>query len=486
VSKTITLGAIWSDPAQAGQAESAAHPVPLSWRFVDKQERKSGELARVLGLGDVIAVVLGTVIGSGIFIVPGVVMGDVGGHSGIASLVWIFGGALSIMGALTYGELGAMLPEAGGLYVYVRDAFGPFLAFLFGWTQFLVIASGSVAVLAVASRDQLGALVGLSPLAAKITPAIVIAFFTAVNVWGTRKSAGLQAIGVSVKVGAIIVMAIALMLAAGYSTRGGTPAAPLPPISGGALVGGAGLALVATLWAYEGWAYATYSAGEVRNAQRVFPRGIFIGTASLVVLYLVANIAYNHALGPDAMAHSNNRVAADAVAATFGPAAGALMVLAVEVAVCSALNSVILTSTRVYFAMARDGVFFKRLAEVHPKFGTPAFAIILSGIWAILLVTSGGYVTLITFVTGPAWVFYGLGAATVFWYRKNRPDMPRPFKVPGYPVGPALFLLASAGVVLDVIITTPLKAAESLGIVVLGALVYPIWKRKRKVGTVER
>jgi basic amino acid/polyamine antiporter, APA family len=435
------------------------------------------ELARVLGLGDLIAVVLGTVIGSGIFILPGVVMAEVGGHASVSTAVWVIGGALSIMGALTFGELGAMAPEAGGLYVYVRDAFGPFLAFLFGWTQFLVIASGSVAVLAVATRDQLGALVPLTPLAAKLTPAIVIAGFSAINVFGTRKSAGVQAFGVATKVGAIVVMAVALLLVAGHGARGGGVPEPLPPMSGTELLSGVGLALVATLWAYEGWAYVTYSAGEARDPQRNFAKGIFIGTFGVVLLYLIANIAYVHALGPEAMARSGNHVAAEAVTVTFGPAARVLIVLVAEVAVCSALNSIILTAPRIYYAMARDGLFFKRLADVHPRFGTPATAIIASGVWAMVLAT-GGYVQLITYVTGAAWVFYGLGAATIFWYRRNRPNVPRPFRVPGYPITPGLFTLAAVAIVLDVAITTPLRAAASLGVIGLGALVYPIWKRQ--------
>jgi APA family basic amino acid/polyamine antiporter len=296
-------------------------------------------------------------------------------------------------------------------------------------------------------------------------------------VLGTRKSAGVQAFGVATKVGAIVVMAVAILLAAGHGARGGAVPEPLPPMSSTELLSGVGLALVATLWAYEGWAYVTYSAGEARDPQRNFAKGIFIGTFGVVLLYLIANIAYVHALGPEAMARSGNHVAAEAVTVTFGPAARVLIVLVAEVAVCSALNSIILTAPRIYYAMARDGLFFKRLADVHPRFGTPATAIIASGVWAMVLAT-GGYVQLITYVTGAAWVFYGLGAATIFWYRRNRPNVPRPFRVPGYPITPGLVTLAAVAIVLDVAITTPLRAAASLGVIGLGALVYPIWKRQ--------
>lgn len=435
-------------------------------------------LPRVLGLGDLIATVLGTVIGSGIFLTPGVILRDVGVHTDLAMGVWVLGGVLSLLGALTFGELGAMVPEAGGLYIYIRDAFGPFVAFLYGWTQFFVIASGSVATLAVAARVYLGALVPLTPAVGKGIPIAVIAIFSAVNIWGTRKGAGVQAWATAAKAGAIAIMAVAL-LAAGRVHAATAPAVVTPPVTGLALIGGAGLALVATLWSYEGWQYVTFSAGEARDPQRTFARGIVIGTIGVVVLYLLANVAYIRALGSVAVAGSD-RVAADAMTAAYGPTAGLLMVGVVEVAVCSALNSVVLTSPRVYYAMARDGLFFQRLAEVHPRFGTPAFAIVASGAWAMVLAASGTYERLFTYVIGTGWAFYGAAALTIFWYRRNRPDAVRPFRVPGYPVTPLLFVLAALTVVIVFVATHPADAAKGLGIVLLGAPAYLIWRGKRR------
>jgi basic amino acid/polyamine antiporter, APA family len=440
---------------------------------------KPGSLARVLGLGDLIAIVLGAVIGSGIFIVPSAVLRNVGGRNDIAMAVWVVGGLLSFLGALTYGELGSLLPEAGGIYVYIRDAFGPFLAFLYGWTQFFVIASGSVATLAVAARVYLGALVPLTPGVAKVIPVFVIAVFTGVNVWGTRKSAGVQAFGTSAKAGAIIIMSAGLLFVG--RVHAAAALVPLAPVSGLGLLTGAGLALVATLWAYEGWQYVTCSAGEARDPQRLFPLGIVIGTAGVIALYLLADIAYVSALGPLGVARSD-RVAADAVTAAFGPTAGLAMVVVVEISVCSAMNSVILTSPRVFFAMARDGLFFQRLAEVHPRFGTPAFAIIAGSLWAMVLAVSGTYEQLFTYVIGTAWAFYGLGALTIFWYRRHRPDAARPFRVPGYPITPILFALAALAVVIDVILTKPADAAKGLGIVLLGVPAYLFWRAKKKPG----
>ena len=437
---------------------------------------KPGELARVLGLGDLIAIVLGTVIGSAIFIVPSSVLRSVGVRSDVAMGVWVLGGVLSLLGALTFGELGAMMPEAGGLYVYLRDAFGPFFAFLYGWTQFFVIASGSIATLGVASRDFLLALVPLAPALSKFVPVLVIAVFTAINVWGTRKSVGVQVAATAIKVGGIVVMVLLLLVAGRVHT---TPATTVNTnVSGLALVGGAGLALVATLWAYEGWQYVTFSAGEARNPQRTFPLGIAIGTAGVVVLYLLANVAYSRALGPLGVAGSNH-VAADAMGAAYGPVARWATVAVVEVAMCSALNSIILTAPRVFFAMARDGLFFKRLADVHPRFGTPAFAIVASSVWAMVLTASGTYERLFTYVIGTGWAFYGASALTIFWYRRHRSNVVRPFRVPGYPLTPALFVLASVAVVMDVVITKPADAAKGLVIVLIGAPAYLIWRGRR-------
>jgi APA family basic amino acid/polyamine antiporter len=247
-------------------------------------------LERVLGLRQLIYIVIGTVIGSGIFIVPGAVLRQSGGSAGLALLVWLAAGVLSLLGALTYAELGAMHPAAGGLYAYIRDAFGRFPAFLFGWTLFFVIGSGSIATLAVASTSYLAQLVPLSPLAGRLVAVGMIAVIAVINVRGTREGARVQDWSTFLKVAGILVMS-GLFLARGTGLRAAT-AALWPAQPTGSILSGVGLAMIGTLWAYEGWQYVTYSAGEARDPQRTFHRGIVLGTTALIAIYLLASIGY--------------------------------------------------------------------------------------------------------------------------------------------------------------------------------------------------
>src|SRR5690606_5104340 len=268
------------------------------------------ELERVLALRELVLIVVGTVIGSGIFIVPATTLQQTGGMIGPALLVWAIAGVLSLLGALTYGELGAMNPEAGGLYVYIRDAFGRLPAFLYGWTLFFVIGSGSVATLAVAASSYLGELLPLTPLLAKVVAILTIVVVAVVNVKGTDDGAAVQDWTTLLKAGAIVLMS-AILLAAGSGLVGGD--VPVwPERVTGSLLSGVGLAMIGVLWAYEGWQYVTFSAGETLDPQRTFPRGIIIGTAVLIAIYLLANVAYVAALGSTAAA-SSDRIAADAV-----------------------------------------------------------------------------------------------------------------------------------------------------------------------------
>jgi basic amino acid/polyamine antiporter, APA family len=433
----------------------------------------SDSLPRVLGRFDLISLTLGSVIGSGIFIVPAFVFTQTGGHLGTALFVWTAGGVLSLLGALTYAELAAMKPESGGIYVYIRDAFGGFTAFLYGWAVFLVIGSATVATLAVAFSSYLQELVPLSAPAAKAVAVGMIAVLALVNVTGTRRSANLQNWTTAAKVGAILVMS-ALLIAGGGMAREAEVRLPGPD---SALLLGVGAAMVGVLWAYEGWHFVTFSAGEVIEPQRNFPRGIVIGTAALIAIYLLANVAYVAALGmPRSMA--SERIASEAVSAVLGPGAARLVAIAILVSMFSAANATILTATRVYYAMAKDGVFFKRMAAIHPGWRTPAFAIIASCAWAALLAVSGTFEELLTYVIFVGWAFYALGAASVFRYRRTAPDAPRPFRVPGYPWTPWLFVGIGAAVVVNTVWLHPARAAIGFGLVALGVPVYRFWKRR--------
>jgi basic amino acid/polyamine antiporter, APA family len=431
------------------------------------------ELRRVLGLGDLILLIVGTVIGSGIFLVPSAVLRSVGNSAPLALLVWVIGGFLSLLGALTYGELSVRKPEAGGLYVYIRDCFGGMAAFLFGWVLFFVVSTGSVATLAVAFSTYLGGLIPLDNWTAKLVSFLVIAVIAVVNVRGTRHSANLQNVTTAIKLTAIVGMAIALL----WFSKG-SPSSAAAVASGsnfGGLWSGLGAALVSVLWAYEGWQYATYTAGETINPQRNFPLAFLVGVGILIGAYLIANLGYLAALGANRVA-SSSRVATSAVA-TISPALGKLVTIAILISIFSAANSVTLTSPRVFYAMARDGVFFQKLARVHPRFGTPAFAVLAASAWASLLAITGTFEQLLTYVVFVGWAFYALAAACVFIYRKRATNAPA-YRVPAYPWTPACFIGIVALFVLNTILHQPLEALIGIGVVLTGVPAFFAWNKQ--------
>ncbi len=432
------------------------------------------DLARVLRFPDLIFIVIGTVIGSGIFLVPGGVLRDSGGDVGIALLVWLVGGILSLLGALTYGELGAMDPQAGGLYVYLRDAFGRLPAFLYGWALFFVIGSGSVATLAAAFARYVQQFFPLGPWGAKLVAVAMIAVVAVVNVRGTRQGADVQNWSTAIKTAALLLLSV-LLLALGRRLGGTDVAVFTTPLTAERFAG-AGVALVAVLWAYEGWHYVTFSAGETMNPQRDFARGIVLGTVAVVVVYLVANVAYVAALGATGVMQST-RVAADAVNTLFGGPWGQLVTIPILISIFGAANGIALTEPRVFYAMAKDGVFFQSLARVHPRFGTPALAIVASAAWSALLALTGTFEQLLTYVVFAGWAFYALAAASIFVYRRRRPDAPRPFRTPGYPITPVVFIAVSAAIVVNTLVSRPTQALLGLGIVLLGTPAYLWWSK---------
>lgn len=436
-----------------------------------------GDLRRTLGFTDLVMVTLGTVIGSGIFLVPGVVLRQTQGRVGLALSIWFIAGILSLLGAFTYAELGAMKPDAGGLYTYIRDAFGELPAFLYGWASFFVISSGSIATLAVAFTGYLGQIVSLSPIAAKAVSLLMILVITVVNVIGTRRSATMQNWTTGAKVLGLVALSVA-MITLGHGERS-VPSA-IQPVSLMSLLPGIGVAMIGVLWAYEGWQYVTFSAGETRDPQRVFPRAIAIATFVLIVLYLLANFGYIAALGPIAVSQSDH-VAADAMRAVLGPTSGNLLSALVLISIFSAANGLMLTAPRMYFSMARDGVFFQRLANIHPRFGTPAFAVVALAVWSAVLALTGTFEQLLTYVVFAGWIFYGLGAMAVFVYRRRQPDAIRPFRTPGYPVTPVLFVASAAALVLSTLVAQPLRGAVGLAAVLIGTPAFYMWRARRKI-----
>jgi basic amino acid/polyamine antiporter, APA family len=438
-------------------------------------------LSRTLRPRDLLLLFIGSVIGSGIFLTPGLILRQLDGSVGAAFLVWIVGGILSLLGALTYAELAATNPEVGGLYCFIRDGFGRIPAFLYGWSLFLVIASGTIAALSHAFTRYLAEVIPIPTAATKVIAVGMIAAVTAVNVWGTRKSSDLQNWTTLIKALAVVLLS-AVLLALGHHAHE-LPASLPANQHGSALFSAFGLAMIAVLWAYEGWQFGTYSAGEVIDPQKSFPRAFLIGSLMLIALYLMANVAYLIALGP-AASTASDAIAATAASSTLGLWAGKFVALAILVSVFSSTNSVILTASRVFYAMANDDLFFKKLAEVHPRFGTPAAAIIALGAWSAILACAGKFAELIAGVIFIGWIFYGLGAAAIFPLRRANKGKLLPYRVPGYPLTPLLFVVAAAAIVANAIILAFYDPASFQHIVVaivlfvLGLPAYAFWRRR--------
>jgi APA family basic amino acid/polyamine antiporter len=369
-----------------------------------------------------------------------------------------------------------MHPKAGGLYVYIRDCFGRLPAFLFGWTLFVAIAGGSIATLAAAFTNYLGEFVTMDSITTILVRIAMIAVLTGVNVWGTRQSSDLQNWTTAIKVGAILVMSVVL-LSLGQGFKQAESALWPTSLGGASLASAFGVAMIGVLWAYEGWQYGTYSAGETVDPQRNFPRAFLVGTAALIGIYLLANVAYIAALGP-AEAQVSDRIASSSVAALVSPGAAKLVAIAILISIFSAANSTALTAPRVYFAMANDGLFFKRLAEVHPRWGTPAFAVVAGSAWAALLASVGTFQQLLDYVVFTGWIFYGVGAACVFVYRKRMGSNLPPYQVPGYPWTPLLFIASAAALVINTIIAQPRYSLYAVGMVLLGIPVYFLWQSR--------
>jgi APA family basic amino acid/polyamine antiporter len=442
-------------------------------------------LKRTLRPIDLLLIVIGTVIGSGVFIAPALVLRQVGNAAGPALLVWVVGGVLALLGALTYAEMGAARPDAGGLYAYLRDAFGPLTAFLYGWTEFVVIGSGSIATLAVAFSLYMQQLVPLSAIASKVVACTVIAVVMVVNVLGTRRGANLQNVTTGIKASVIVVMSV-LLLAGGHGLSGGTT--QWSPAHGwSSIVAGAGISMIAVLWAYEGWQYATFAAGETKDPQRVIPRGLALGTGAIIVIYLLANVGYLAALGTDRAAASDH-VAADAVSAVLGGGAAKLITVVILISMVSAANGITLTVPRMYYAMARDGLFFRASGQLNDA-KVPAWGLVFQGLWAVFLVLprtydpatkayGNLYNNLLDYVISAALIFYILTIAGIFRLRQTRPDAERPYRAFGYPIVPALYILGAAAILLVLFIYRPATTWPGLVIVLLGVPVYFAWKPK--------
>ncbi len=434
-------------------------------------------LLRVLGVGSVTAIVVGTMIGSGIFIVPATVAAEV--RSPLVMLaVWIAGGLISIFGALSIAELAATHSETGGLYVYLREAYGPLVGFLFGWALFLVIDSGSIAALSMAfSSKYLTYFFPIGPVAQKAVAILFILSLMTVNILGVKRGALLQNLLTTLKFAALLGVSVAVFLFA--KGDWGNITAPAAPAGGsaGSFVGSFGLALVAALWAYKGFETSTFNAGETRDPSRTLPIGLIAGCGLVTFLYILANVAYMYAVPAGAMAKSS-RIAADAMNTAVGPVGASIVAFVILFSILGAANGHVLTGPRVYFAMAKDGLFFRKMADVHPKFHTPYVSILIVGAWSILLSLSGTFEELLRYAVFGNWIFMGLAAAAVFILRRKRPDLPRPYKALGYPVTPLIFMLAAVFVVVSALVGAFKDSSRGLVIIALGVPAYLYWNSK--------
>jgi APA family basic amino acid/polyamine antiporter len=443
---------------------------------IKNAKESTTSLPRVLNLIDITSIVIGGIIGSGIFLVPTDIAAEVKSPL-LMIAVWVVGGFLSFLGALALAELGAAIPQAGGIYIYLKEAFGPLLSFLFGWTLFLVIDSGAIATLAVAfSSNYLPYFIKMTPLIEKLVAVAFIVFLAAVNYIGARAGANLQNLLTFIKTAGIIGICVVIFLFAK-----GNPAnfvEPHPSKFSLSLLSSFGVALIATFWAYKGWESASYSAGEVKHPEKNLPLGILIGLAGVIIIYILANLAYLYVLPTSAIAGSK-RVAADAMLAAVGPAGATIISIIILFSILGAANQNILCSPRVYFAMAKDKLFFEGIAKVHPRYLSPHISIIAISLWSIVLSLSGTFEQLFTYVIFGEWIFFGLTVAAVFVLRKKRPELPRPYKTWGYPVTPAIFVLAAFLISLNSLIKTFWNSMAGLGIILLGIPAYFYWRRKQ-------
>jgi APA family basic amino acid/polyamine antiporter len=448
---------------------------------------EAGGLRRVLGGWDAALITIGAVIGTGIFITSADIA-RVLPHGGLLLLVWAVGGLLTLAGALTYAELGVLYPDAGGIYTFLKEAYGPLWGFLYGWAAFLVIMSGGIAALAVAFGVYLGSFLPFFSIdnvllavplgtgewrfsGGQLAAVGAIVVLTAINVLGVREGARFQNFLTVVKVAAIAAFA-----GIGFVVPARATAAIAAPLPESGVLAAFGVGMIAALWTYDGWYGATFSAGEMRNPRRDLPLGLIAGTGIIMALYLGLNAVYLRALPLEAMA-ATPRIGETAAAALFGSGAARLVSAAVVVSTFGCLSATILYSPRIYLAMARDGLFFRSLATVHPRFRTPARSLWAQSAWAIVLTASGTYEQLYTYVVFAAVLFHVATGAAVFTLRRKRPDAPRPYRVWGYPWVPALFIAASLALVANTLWEKPVESLWGLGLVVLGLPAYAWWRR---------
>jgi basic amino acid/polyamine antiporter, APA family len=427
-------------------------------------------LPRSLGVVSTAGVLVGVVIGSGIFRVPSLVVTQVG-SVGAAALVWVLGAAVTLCGALTLAELATAYPRAGGAYVFLREAYGPLPAFLFGWVKLVVTGPAGLAAVSLIFAAYAGAFVPLSAAQQRLLAALLLVTLAILNIRSVSWSAAVQNLSTAAKVIALTTLAL-LLFAFGAPGRGAL-AGPFAwsPTSWS----GFGVALIAVLWTYVGWVDLSYLAGEVRDPARNFPRATVVGLGIVVLVYLLANAAYLYVLPLADLAHSPV-VAATAAERVFGSVGSALVAALVMLSTFGSLNGTILTNPRLFYAMAEDGLFFRKVAAVHPRYRTPYVAVLMYLVLGIIGVSTRTFEQLAQIFVLGIWPFYALAVASVFVLRRRRPAVPSPYRTWGFPFVPGAFLIVSAAMLVNGAMQRPGQTAISFGVLLLGIPAYYAWR----------
>jgi APA family basic amino acid/polyamine antiporter len=416
------------------------------------------------------AVLVGSTIGSGIFRVPSTVAERVG-TVGAMGMLWIVGAAVAVFGALAIAELAALFPRSGGIYVFLREVYGPLPAFLFGWTELLVIRPSALGAIAMIFAEYSGRFLALSDTGVRVVAAGAILLLASTNIRSVRWGAAVQNASTAAKVAALVGLAVVAFLFGDPSRSALAQPLEWDPLTWG----GFGLALVSVMWAYDGWADLTFIAGEVKDPGRTMPRAIIWGVGGVVAIYLAVNLAYLFVLSVPEMVGSK-LVAADAATKVFGGGGSSIVAALVMLSTFGALNGSMMTGPRIFFAIADDGLFFRPVAAVHPRWRTPYVAIGLAAALGIAYVSMRTFGQLAdAFVLG-IWPFYALAVAGVYILRRRRPELPRPYRTFGYPVTPLVFLLASVGMLVNAAVQDPVPTLIGFGVIAAGVPVFYLWK----------
>ena len=445
----------------------------------EEAETGSGTFRRALGPFDATMVVVGGIIGAGIFINPYIVAERLP-TPGLVLMAWIAGGAVALAGALTFAELGALFPKAGGHYAYLRDAFHPMVGFLYGWALLLMIEGGAIAAVAITFAEYTLRAVGRAGTAAQPLAVLAILIVAAINYVGVRPGSRVLNAFVVLKVAAIAILIAAGLLLPDLDPVFASAEVAEVPLTKSLFVA-FGAALIPVMFSYGGWQNANYVAEEIRDPVRNLPRALLWGTALVVTVYGLVNYVYLRTLTHTGLAGTLTP-AADTARLLFGPVGDTLIAIAIAISTFGFLNLTMLAPTRVYYAMARDGDFLEGVSRLHPRFGTPSLAIVIQSVWAVVLVLTGTYAQLVDYVVFADWIFFGLAGLALFAFRRSHPVSGRPagmFTTPLYPLVPALFALVSIAIVVSVVRSNPSGSTIGMALLLTGIPVYLLWKRRR-------